>query len=81
MAGRRGRRPPQAALATETPSVPAATEWPDNWTWFVSDGHPDGYAVACGEPGISGRWVSGATRAETQAHWLALYAAGELRES
>lgn len=63
----------------EYPKEPdASISWftPD----FESDGHPDGYAVASGTPGLSGRWVSGATRADAMAAWIKLYLAGDLDE-
>lgn len=47
---------------------------------FEADGHPDGYAVASGAPGLSGRWVSGATRDAAVANWNALYESGALNE-
>lgn len=47
---------------------------------FEADGHPDGYAVASGTPGVSGRWVTGATREEAVANWEALFLTGELTE-
>lgn len=44
------------------------------------DGHPDGYAVASGAPGVSGRWVTGTDRADAVKNWIALYEAGTLNE-
>ena len=49
--------------------------------FFVTDEGPEGGpAVASGDPGISGQWVSGDSREDAFAHWEAAYRSGALDE-
>lgn len=73
--------PWQSEEAAPAPLPPMAPEGElAGFIFFEQDGHPDGYAVASGAPGISGRWVSGATREIALANWHDLYVLGALNE-
>ena len=49
--------------------------------FFITDEGPDGGpAVASGDPGISGQWVSGDSREDAFTNWEAAYRSGVLDE-
>lgn len=65
---------PELAAGVPVPEPDPFAGWP----FFWSDKPP---GVACGQPFISGRWVSGSSRSEAWHNWLDAYEAGELFEN
>ena len=71
----RGAAKPKAAQKAAPKAAPSHV-------FFFTDhyGPDDLPAVACGDPGISGQYVTGKTHEAAMTAWEKLYAAGDLKE-